>query len=329
MAAPRFAPDTHLHGQQDSEGCHLVLACFSIYAERLLASNTYGRDNHALMCIIFDTYFQWNENAARMCRFTIPRNVPVFMPMVEWRENGVPLNQVKVFNRFVADLCRTNFSPWCSICRRTITPENQFCMSLFPHKRLCPICKTDAFVSDHSLWAQYNISMRDLIVAPKAEEAVEEECIIVAPDDDEDDDDTKKKRKKGREPRPPPKLKKPRRRRMAPHIKKDAGETTLLQHIVESCPDVYYFTHIGTRHQRLAVTCDSKDLDGPKMNQKLIMIFFLKSDLERIIDFKAAAEHKKSRDMAASVIGAALLRRAGTRDTQWALPWYASEAALA
>jgi hypothetical protein len=48
------------------------------------------------MCVLFDHYFQWNENAARMIKgaLHIPREVPVFMPDPRWKDEGVPLHKV-------------------------------------------------------------------------------------------------------------------------------------------------------------------------------------------------------------------------------------------
>jgi hypothetical protein len=97
---------------------------------------------------------------------------------------------------------------------------------------------------------------------------------------------------------------------------------TILQYIVEECPEVHYFTQSGTRHQRVAFTSDPMDLTGPKMIQKLNMIFFLKRDIARVFDLKKAAERKKQRDNAAAVIGGAILRLTQVRDIKWALPWY-------
>jgi hypothetical protein len=171
------------------------------------------------MCIIFDTYFQWNENAGRMMRCL--RDVPVFMPETEWRDNGVmtrallfvssrrmqltfplapqvPMHQVKTFNRHVADLCRANFSPWCAICKGAIAPDCIGSIAILPSKRLCPICKTDAFISDYRLWCQYNISMKHVVgpAAMAAVSAVESELQDHhASDRDNDDDDVKKKRR--------------------------------------------------------------------------------------------------------------------------------------
>ena len=286
------------------------------------------------MCVVYDTYFQWNENAGRMFRSYIPRSTPVFMPLIEWRDAGVPVGQVKRFNHFVADICRANFSPWCAICRCHIQPDCQGCVVIYPSKRVCPICKTDAFISDYRLWTQYSIGMQQLM--PSAEEpsdaafrsvdAVPQSSADVA-DADEDDDDAPKKRPKApKKQRPPPKMKKPSRR----HRNASTAATaplattarTILQYIVEDCTEVHYFTQSGTRHQRVAFTSDPMDLAGPKMIQRLNMIFFLKRDIARVFDLKKAAERKEQRDNAAAVIGGAVLRLTQVRDIKWALPWY-------
>ena len=294
-----------------------------------------NRDNHKLMCVIYDTYFQWNENAGRMFRSYIPRNTPVYMPLVEWRDSGVPVGQVNRFNHFVADICRANFSPWCAICRCPIQPDCQGCVVIFPSKRVCPICKTDAFISDFRLWAQYSIGMHQLMPCAAAsagaaacgnDDGAAACCNAAAcgnDDEDEDDVDHKKRPKAPKKQRPPPKMKKPSRRHRAtaPSGAAPSGRT-ILQYIVEDCPEVHYFTQSGTRHQRVAFTSDPMDLTGPKMIQKLNMIFFLKRDIARVFDLKKAAEHKKQRDDAAAVIGGAVLRMTQVRDIKWALPWY-------
>jgi hypothetical protein len=295
------------------------------------------------MCIIYDTYFQWNENAGRMFRSFIPRTVPVYMPLVEWRDGGVPLGHVKVFNRFVADLCRANFSPWCAVCRCAIPSDCSGCIVIFPSKRVCPICKTNAFISDFRLWSQFNIGMKQLMPAKAADAAAADAAAeaaakaaaaeaaakaAVANDEDEaSGDEAKKRRVAPKKQRPPPKMKKPSRRRplhapfgVAPALVAQ-GRRTVLQYIIEDCPEVYYFTQSGTKHQRIAFTSDPKDLDGPMMSQRLNMIFFLKRDIERVFDLKKAAEYKKLRDNAAAVIGGAIMRLTQVRDVKWALPW--------
>jgi hypothetical protein len=291
------------------------------------------------MCIIYDTYFQWNENAGRMFRSFIPRTVPVYMPLVEWRDTGVPLGHVKVFNRFVADLCRANFSPWCAVCRCSIPSDCSGCIVIFPSKRVCPICKTDAFISDFRLWSQFNIGMKQLMPADAeasakaaeasaeaAAKAAEAAAAKAAADEDEaSGDEAKKRRVAPKKQRPPPKMKKPSRRLLRAPLHAPSGvaqgRRTVLQYIIEDCPEVYYFTQSGTKHQRVAFTSDPKDLDGHMMSQRLNMIFFLKRDIERVFDLKKAAEYKKLRDDAAAVIGGAIMRLTQVRDVKWALPW--------
>ena len=156
-----------------------------------------NRDNHKLMCVVYDTYFQWNENAGRMFRSYIPRNTPVYMPLVEWRNSGVPVGQVNRFNHFVADLCRANFSPWCAICRCPIQPDCQGCVVIFPSKRVCPICKTDAFISDYRLWTQYSIGMHQRMPAAASAacgaSAGDSASAAAACGDDDEDEDHKKR----------------------------------------------------------------------------------------------------------------------------------------
>ena len=281
------------------------------------------------MCVVYDTYFQWNENAGRMFRSYIPRNTPVYMPLIEWRDSGVPVGQVNRFNHFVADICRANFSPWCAICRCPIQPDCQGCVVIYPSKRVCPICKTDAFISDYRLWAQYSIGMQQLTAPLQRFSAIQQhESDPIQqhesdPLQEEEDDDPKKRPKAPKKQRPPPKLKKPsRRHRNASTVATAPSGRTILQYIVEDCPEVHYFTQSGTRHQRVAFTSDPMDLAGPKMIQKLNMIFFLKRDIARVFDLKKAAERKEQRDNAAGVIGGAVLRLTQVRDIKWALPWY-------
>ena len=133
---------------------------------------------------------QWRNDArAVVCFLEYAINFPL-VPQV-------PMHQVKTFNRHVADLCRANFSPWCAVCKGAIAPDCIGSIAILPAKRLCPICKTDAFISDYRLWCQYNISMKHVVgpAAVAAVAAVESELQDHHDNDDDDDDDVKKKRR--------------------------------------------------------------------------------------------------------------------------------------
>ena len=93
----------------------------------------------------------------------------------------------------------------------------------------------------------------------------------------------------------------------------------MLQHIVDS--SVFFIAHYGTRHQRCSITSNTINLAGPLMNQRLSMLFFLKTDIERVFDLKKARALKTRRDAAVGVLGAVMLRFAASRDVRWAMPF--------
>lgn len=256
----------------------------------------------------------------------IPREVCLYMPDAGWKDLGVPRSEVARFNRHVGDLCRTSFWPWCTVCRTFLAPDKPGVMAIFPRARLCPTCKLDgAFISDCELWDKYHISLKRrvgfLMASPPAPPQKQEN---VAPP-----------KKKGA-PRPPSKLKmrKGRAAMQNPFFQPDARgaleavsfasgaallRPTVLERLVEE--KVFFFTHRGTRQQRLAVTSEPINLMGPLMNQTLNMVFFLKTDIERAFDLAKARERKLREERAAVAIAAAVLRRAIMRDIAWALPW--------
>ncbi len=170
------------------------------------------RHNHTLMTILFDRYFQWNPNAYRMIKtaLPIPREVPVFMPEHEWKEEGVPLCKVNQFNQYVFSLICTAFAPSCSTCGMPIALDCARCMTVTPlGLRICNVCKlSGTFTSDYELFINFGISMKHRIGSAAISTAqsnkkkgggakAAHKNDGSGSDDDTDDDDATKKKMDG------------------------------------------------------------------------------------------------------------------------------------
>lgn len=307
--------------------------------------------NHALMFAVYEQLFHWNEYAPRCIKgaMHIPRNVPVYMPCDQWKTQGVPHDQIRLFNQHVGNLCRAKFLPWCTHCRTPLAPDAVGVTIIFPYARLCYLCKIDGFfISDYELWDKYGISLNaSSATFPTKEkmqlEATQKSDAIL--DDDEDDffggSKGAKTLTKKKQQRPPPKLK----------LKKTGGRNnkaimlqnsfytrdangdytyvpisapssqTILEFIIREHPKVFFFTHRGTRHSRCTITSNPINIAGPLMNQTLNMLFFRKSDLNKIFDLDKAKALKHLRDHSINLIRAFFARAMVKKEFAWAMPW--------
>jgi hypothetical protein len=250
--------------------------------------------------------------------------------------------QVKQFNTFVGSLCRTAYLPWCACCNAPISKDCAQAMAIFPGKRYCRVCKLSSlFISDLELADKYGIKLSDRL--PGEMKKVEAPPVVSTEVDDDDDEEAlnivapkRRQKKKAAGVRPPP-ARKPsstKRKHTNPFYRRDANgdwatttitppaedkRRTVLQFIVTS--GVFFIAHSGSRHQRCSFTSNSINLAGPLMNQRLNMLFFRMTDIEKLFDLKKARALKLRRDNAISLLGAVFMRRNAERDINWAMPF--------